>query len=177
MFCTKKTTQSWFLPPPKKNQKPDSFLAQQLFGICTYRVGNNNFLAKNWGPHATESYFFLCISGFDAIICYLNLWGALKCARHDAVQTHHLLVLREDVETRTHPELLSNPEMPRLDAMRQGSESPKRHCAFGTLAFERLPQMRKKGPWVFRRFVGDEIRPMLCGDYLKKPYYKDPGIK
>ena len=49
------------------------------------------------------------------------------CARHDAVQTHHLLVLREDVESRTHPEPDLSPEMPRLDAMRrQGSESPKR---------------------------------------------------
>lgn len=145
---TKKTTQSWFLPFPKNKSE-----ARQLFGTTIVW----HMYVQSWQQQLLSQelrsacYRILFLSLHFRFWCYHLLsesLGALKCARHDAVQTHHLLVLREDVETRTHPELLSSPEMPRLDAMRQRSESPKRHCAFGTLAFERLPQMsnEKYGP-------------------------------
>ena len=161
MFCTKN-----FDFCPSKKSEADSFLAQRLFGICT-KSWQQQLVAKIWGPHATESYFFAF--HLWCLICYLSFFGAWQCARHDAVQTHHLLVLREDVETRTHPELVSSPEMPRLDAMRQGSESPKRHNG-GTLAlaFQRLPH------WAYLWLAGHSLSSfeLIVGFYM---YLDVPG--
>ena len=169
---TKTTTQSWFLPSPKNNAEARQlFWAQQLFVAYVLRVGNNNFLAKNWGPHATESYFFLCISGFDAIICYLNLWGHWNV--RGMMQYKHIICWYF-AKMWKHEPILScfrvlrcRDWMPCVKGVsHQSGTVPS--VLWHSRDYLRWA-MKSKGPWVFRGFVGDEIRPMLCGDYSQKP--------